>query len=285
MSGPEVVKMTANLRASIIFVTISSSIFLGEYLSFVDILRIPLNTSVYVLFTSMLLWAGGYLYHIVTKSTMLRIYSDLFTTPNKDELLFPNFSRKYVSVIGIPVEIYAINHPSTMRFTSPVFSMTVNGPKIFVNKNFITNLDENTMEAVLLHELGHLVYKDQSTAMKLMLTLYLCVIETTSAAVFFTIVRDSFFFAFMLMSTIITTIISIKLVAKLLVKEYRADKFAATLAGGAEPVISAINETYEFIYRKEFFLGNQKLKKMQKRRLKHLKMLNKGADTNGFCKL
>jgi len=162
-----------------------------------------------------------------------------------------DLSKKYTAltkhITHIDLEIFKFPALNKM-YRSPSFTPLGKQAKIFINENFFDALDDNEREALVFHEIHHVIRKDASKTYILALTILLMVAVSLIVLIQFWL--SGFHFLFIIsvivaLSSIVIVILILKL--HLIYSEISADTFAAQTMGTIIPVISTLKKALEIV--------------------------------------
>ncbi len=202
---------------------------------------------------SVIFGTGNYVVQRRTKSyrsdfspRLLRDYNFLELVNAKDELRSRLYSQKFRNITKKNIAIFTFEN--TGKFPPAFARSTVNGPSVYIDWKFISQLDEKCVDALILHELGHIKHGDY--LMKRLLS-NLFVLFLAFAALSLVIilllgmVGRFFFIPVALISISMLSIMVLQLITNR--SEISADKFGATILGDSSTFIRTLEEIRNFV--------------------------------------
>jgi Zn-dependent protease with chaperone function len=189
-----------------------------------------------------------------------------------DDALSRQYSEEGHNILGRDIEFYRIFDQHFSRASSPAFSIRGKTPRIFVFGSFFASLDQDERKALIIHELGHYLYRDLTVTylLALLFTISLGGLIITLALVLLFSGIDQFLTYILISFSAISLTLLTALRWHLAGQEYRADRLVVEFQDENKSIKGVLEKSCSYL---RMHLSQNKLRRIEALCLKRLKHL------------
>ena len=257
----------------IIWITASGAVFAVEWFYVTTIIRSSSELFIFINALTLAASLGSRQYCVMRKRTGSGPSDWRIQSAILDDALSRQYSEEGHNILGREIEIYRIFDQHFSRALSPAFSIRGKTPRIFVFGSFFASLDQDEREALIIHELGHYLYRDLTVTylLTLLFTISLGGLLITFALVLLFGGINQFLTHILISFSAVSFSFLIALQWHLAGQEYRADRLAVELKNENKSIKGVLQKSCSYL---RMHFSQNKLRRIETlclKRLKHLR--------------